>query len=57
MALAVSDDANQVFIERSAVKRLGLAEDVANAVLFLADRDAGFITGETINVNGGTLMD
>jgi 3-oxoacyl-[acyl-carrier protein] reductase len=57
MARAVSDDANQIFIRRSAVKRLGSAEDVANAVLFLADRDASFITGETLNVNGGTLMD
>ena len=57
MARAVSDDANQIFIDRSAVKRLGTVEDVANAVLFLADRDAGFITGETLNVNGGTLMD
>lgn len=39
------------------IKRLGTAEDVANAVLFLAADTSSFITGETINVNGGRLMD
>ncbi len=57
MAAAVSDEQNQVFIDRSAVKRLGKPEDIANAVLFLAGRASGFVTGETLSVNGGTLMD
>ena len=57
MAAAVSKEQNQIFIDRSAVKRLGKPQDVANAVLFLANPDSGFVTGETINVNGGTLMD
>ena len=57
MALAVPPERNQVFIDRSAVKRLGTPMDVAAAVLFLAGEGAGFITGETLNVNGGTLMD
>lgn len=39
------------------VGRIGQPEDVSHAVLFLAHPDAGFITGETINVNGGRLMD
>jgi NAD(P)-dependent dehydrogenase (short-subunit alcohol dehydrogenase family) len=34
-------------------KRLGTAEDVANAVLFLVSDDAKFITGEFINIDGG----
>lgn len=57
MAHAVSDDRNQIFIDRSAVKRLGKPEDVAFAVRFLASKRASFITGETLDVNGGTVMD
>jgi 3-oxoacyl-[acyl-carrier protein] reductase len=57
MAGAVSEEENQVFIDKSVVKRLGKPEDVANAVLFLASPRSGFVTGETLNINGGTLMD
>ena len=48
---------NQIYIEKSAVKRLGEPQDVAHALSFLVSTRSGFITGETINVNGGTLMD
>lgn len=37
--------------------RIGSAEDVAGAVLFLASEQAGYITGETTDVNGGLVMD
>lgn len=57
MAAQVSAEENQVYIDKSSVKRLGDPTDVANAVAFLADEKSGFITGETLNVNGGTLMD
>ncbi len=36
---------------------LGEAQDVANAVLFFASEESKYITGETLNVNGGVLMD
>jgi 3-oxoacyl-[acyl-carrier protein] reductase len=38
------------------LQRLGEVADVANAVLFLASRAGGYITGETIHVNGGMVM-
>ena len=36
--------------------RLGLPEDIAPAVVFLASDDAGFITGQTLSVSGGLTM-
>ena len=38
------------------VKRLGQPDDVARAVLFFADRDAGFVTGQVLYVCGGTSV-
>jgi len=38
------------------VRRLGEADDVARAVLFFADRDAGFVTGQVLYVCGGTSV-
>jgi 3-oxoacyl-[acyl-carrier protein] reductase len=37
--------------------RLGESEDIAHAVVFLASPAAAYITGETLHVNGGMLMD
>jgi 3-oxoacyl-[acyl-carrier protein] reductase len=36
--------------------RLGSVEDVAHAVAYLASPEAGYITGETLHVNGGMYM-
>jgi|APFre7841882630_1041343.scaffolds.fasta_scaffold15309_2 NAD(P)-dependent dehydrogenase (short-subunit alcohol dehydrogenase family) len=38
------------------MRRLGTSEDVANLVVFLCSNKAGFITGQTISVNGGYCM-
>ena len=38
------------------MKRAGKAEDVAGLVAFLASEDASYITGQTINVDGGLIM-
>lgn len=39
------------------VGRMGTADDVVHAALFLASRNAGFITGEVLDVNGGIFCD
>ncbi|KAI5888271.1 NAD(P)-binding protein [Schizophyllum commune H4-8] len=41
---------------RTPVGRLGQPEDIANVVSFLASREADFITGSGIDVNGGIVM-
>ena len=41
---------------RSTLGRLGSAEEIAHAVSFLASPMAGYITGETLHVNGGMFM-
>jgi NAD(P)-dependent dehydrogenase (short-subunit alcohol dehydrogenase family) len=43
-------------IQSIPVKRLGQPDDVARAVLFFADRDAGFVTGQVLYVCGGTSV-
>ena len=39
------------------VGRVGRSEEAAHAVLFLASKDAGYVTGETLNLSGGRFMD
>lgn len=43
-------------IDRTPLRRIGTAEEVAAVVAFLASDDASYITGDTINVSGGWLM-
>jgi NAD(P)-dependent dehydrogenase (short-subunit alcohol dehydrogenase family) len=43
-------------IERTPLRRIGTAQEVAAVVAFLASDDASFITGEAINVSGGWMM-
>jgi 3-oxoacyl-[acyl-carrier protein] reductase len=38
------------------LRRLGRADDIADLAVFLASDMAGFITGESININGGNYM-
>jgi 3-oxoacyl-[acyl-carrier protein] reductase len=43
-------------LDRQAVKRRGTPLDIANALSFLASDEAGFITGQTLNIDGGWVM-
>jgi 3-oxoacyl-[acyl-carrier protein] reductase len=56
MTRALKDDLRAALLEQTAVRRLGTPADVAAAVAFLASREAGYVTGETLHVNGGMYM-
>jgi len=49
-------EAMRAFIEKTPLKRAGSTEDVAGAVAFLCSADADYITGQTLNVDGGFEM-
>jgi acetoin reductase-like protein len=50
-------DAMKAFIEKVPLLRAGSTDDVAGAVAFLCSADADYITGQTLNVDGGFEMD
>ena len=52
----LSESDKNALIEETPVSRMGKAEDVARAALFLASEGADFITGEVINVSGGFVI-
>jgi 3-oxoacyl-[acyl-carrier protein] reductase len=56
MTHGLSAELKQAMIDRTPLKRIGTAEDVASAVRFLASDDAAFITGHVLDVNGGMYM-
>jgi len=56
MTDALSDAAKEKLTARIPMERLGMPQDIANAVLFLASEEASYITGQTIHVNGGMVM-
>ena len=46
----------QPFLEQVPLGRLGTAEEVAHAVVYLASDDAAYVTGHVLNVDGGLVM-
>ncbi len=56
MTDALRDEQRRLLIERIPVGRLGEPADVAAAVLYLASPEAGWVTGQTLHVNGGMAM-
>lgn len=57
MSAQWSDEKRKQVISAIPLGRMGNVEEVAATALFLASDEALFITGETININGGYLMD
>jgi 3-oxoacyl-[acyl-carrier protein] reductase len=56
MTAGLSEEFKQNAVKMIPLGRVGTAEDVANAVCFLASEEASYITGHVLNVNGGMLM-
>ncbi|MFA5960257.1 MAG: 3-oxoacyl-ACP reductase FabG [Tatlockia sp.] len=57
MTRALPDMVKEEMLKRIPMKRLGNPQEIADVVAFLASDSANYITGETIQVNGGMYMD
>lgn len=56
MTQALSEEQRAGILSQVPANRLGDPKEIANAVLFLASDEAGYINGETLHVNGGMYM-
>ncbi|MCJ7452614.1 MAG: 3-oxoacyl-ACP reductase FabG [Steroidobacteraceae bacterium] len=56
MTDALNEQARKSLQEQVPLGRLGSPDDIAHAVAFLASPHAGYVTGETLHVNGGMYM-
>jgi 3-oxoacyl-[acyl-carrier protein] reductase len=57
MTRSLSDEQKESLLNQIPIGKLGDVSDIANAVLFLASDLSKYITGSTLHVNGGMLMD
>jgi len=57
MTRVLPEEQKDAMLTQVPLGRLGDGQDIANAVVFLASAAGGYITGETLHVNGGMLMD
>ena len=53
MVMAIKEEVRNAIIDTVPVKRLGKPEEIGAAVVYLASDLAGYVTGATLNVNGG----
>ncbi len=56
MTDALTDDQKKQIAERIPAGRMGSAEEIAAAVVYLSSQEAAYVTGATIHVNGGMAM-
>jgi len=56
MTEGLAEDVKNKMLEAIPMKRFGLPEDVAKAVLFLASEEASYMTGQVLTVSGGMVM-
>jgi 3-oxoacyl-[acyl-carrier protein] reductase len=56
MTDALNEKLRQAILDRVPAGKLGMPEDVAAAVVYLASDEAGWVTGQTLHINGGMAM-
>ena len=56
MTDALNDQQRDTILARIPLGAMGAGDDVGAAVVYLASREAGYVTGQTLNVNGGMAM-
>ncbi|EMS71913.1 3-oxoacyl-[acyl-carrier-protein] reductase [Ruminiclostridium cellobioparum] len=56
MTEILPEDLKRKYLEKIALGRFGTPEDVANVVAFLASDEAGYVTGQVIDIDGGLVM-
>jgi len=52
----LTDNVKQDYLDAIPMKKFGTPEDIANVVAFLASDNAGYVTGQVIQIDGGLLM-
>ena len=52
----LNDKQKEMIMRAIPMRRIGTGDEVASAVVYLASNEAGYITGQTIHVNGGMVM-
>jgi 3-oxoacyl-[acyl-carrier protein] reductase len=56
MTDALNDQQRESILSRIPLGKMGSGDDIGAAVVFLASREAGYVTGQTLHVNGGMAM-
>ena len=56
MTAALSEAQTAAMLDRVPLARMGRVDDIAAAVVYLAGEGGGYITGQTLHVNGGLFM-
>jgi 3-oxoacyl-[acyl-carrier protein] reductase len=56
MTGALTDQQKELISGRIPAGRMGMPEEIAAAVVYLASEEAAYVTGETIHINGGLAM-
>ena len=56
MTEILTEEIKNQFLSQIPIGRIGSANDIANTVIFLASEEAGYITGQTITVDGGRVI-